>query len=99
GGTQTVANSSATFTLNGPGSFATNTVFNLSGGTLDGTGEVVVRGTFNWSAGTMQGSGKTTFTNSAIVTMSGSTKALTTRSVDQYSTVTWTAGTLNAGFG
>ena len=96
-GTQTLNLNSTTLTLNGSATFETNAVFNLGGGTLTGTGVVQVKGTFNWTSGTMSGTGSTTFENIAVVSFSSAgTKFWRQRTVNNYTTVTYTGGGLLA---
>jgi len=61
-GTQTLAISSNTLTLNGASTVGNNGVLALSGGTITGTGALTVSGTgkLNWSNGILSGTGKKT---------------------------------------
>jgi hypothetical protein len=100
-GTQTVNVASTILTLNGANTFATNTAFNLSGGTLDGTGTAVFAGSFTWSGGVMDSTtagGKTVFTNSATVNLTtANVKVHYKRTIDNYSTVNYPGDNFQAG--
>ncbi|MCH8185482.1 MAG: cadherin-like domain-containing protein, partial [Chloroflexi bacterium] len=76
---------------------ATNFGITGSSGTLSGAGDITVSGTLTWTAGTMSGSGKTTIEATAALNMSGTTKNLNERTLDNLGTATWTGtGNINA---
>lgn len=62
-------------------------------GTLDGTGVVTVGGAMNWTFGTMQGTGRTIIGPAAVLNVnSAAGVALTTRTLENAGTTTWTNG-------
>jgi len=64
----------------------------LSGGGLIGAGSLTVRSNLAWSAGQMGGTGTTTLASNAVLTVSGGADKDLRRRLDNYGTVTWTAG-------
>jgi fibronectin-binding autotransporter adhesin len=66
--------------------------FTLSGGELAGSGSLTVRSNMTWSAGTMSGAGATTIASNAVLTVNGGSDKDLRRRLDNYGTVTWTAG-------
>ncbi|MEQ2005856.1 MAG: SBBP repeat-containing protein [Limisphaerales bacterium] len=85
-----------TATINSGTVQLTNTVtvagLTLGAATLDGAGSLTVRSSMAWSGGTMSGAGTTTIVNGAVLTVSGAADKDLRRRLDNYGTVTWTAG-------
>ncbi|MCM0590374.1 MAG: Calx-beta domain-containing protein [Gloeotrichia echinulata DEX184] len=83
--------SGGTLGLNGTTASEVNN-FTLSGGNLTGTADLTIEtgGTFNWTGGYQTGAGKTIIEGTA--TLSGSTKYLGSRTIENQGTTTWTGG-------
>ncbi|KAF0176670.1 MAG: repeat-containing protein [Limisphaerales bacterium] len=64
----------------------------LSGGFISGAGSLSIRSAMTWSGGTLIGAGTTTIANGAVLTVNGGADKDLRRRLDNYGTVTWTAG-------
>jgi hypothetical protein len=92
-------------TLNFAGAITVFPAFELAvGGTLEGTNTAIFAGPFTWSGGVMDSAfgtgGRTIFANSAAVSITtGNIKSHYRRTIENFTTVNWSAGQLNIGFG
>jgi hypothetical protein len=77
------------------GSLSTS-VYTQSGGTLGGAGTVALSGASNtWSGGTLTGGGTLSIQTGATLQLTGSTKYLGSRTLNNQGTINWTTGVVH----
>jgi hypothetical protein len=94
-GAGTARVSGSTLTLAGNVN-ATN--FELTGGTFTGGGAFAANN-FNWTGGIMTGTGVTSFAPGASLSLAGTTKVFTQRTISNSGTANWSAGAISGGLG